>query len=215
MKHGAAVRAEEHAAGDEYDLKPGEMTKEMVADKAQVTLRAVEMWKKEGKLPARKERRRIKGTETIRKQLIFLEKDVDEFLNGENVPTHVPTIAKSDGNNNQALQTAVDTDKLFNLFGAMFQEMNNQPRLSRLEQLSGKLFLDIDQASEVSGISKAKLTAAIHEAENAEDPQSRLQRFSGDHGRAVWRTRDIEMLIETIPPTPILKRLPPRKGRKE
>ena len=44
---------------DDYDLQPGELTKEMVADMAQVTPRAVEMWKAQGKLPAVKVRRRI------------------------------------------------------------------------------------------------------------------------------------------------------------
>jgi hypothetical protein len=199
---------------DDYDLKPGELTKEMVADRAGVTIRAVEIWKHEGKLPARKERRRINGV--VRKQLVFQETDVDVFIGAANEPVNMPRVEKR-SNQDQAMQTSGDTQKMFGFLGAMLDQMNTKidstPRLSRLEQLSGKMYLDIEQAATVAGIAKSKLTEAIHAAENVADPESRLQRFSGDHGRAVWRTTDLEKVIETIPPTPVVKRLPPQKQK--
>jgi len=105
-------------------------------------------------------------------------------------------------------------------FAAMFSQVIekldmqprlSQPRLSQLAQMSGILFLDADGAAQFSGIGKTKIIKAIHAAEDA----GTLQRYSGEHGKAVWRTDDLQTIIESMPPTVIVKRLPPAPPAKK
>lgn len=195
-----ATAAQAAPIGDEYDLRDGEMTKEMVAAKASVTLRAVEIWKKEGKLPATKLRRRgLDGT--VRSQLIFQETDVEQMLKEKDAPVSIPRVEKQSSN----LPAVADQLPNLEIFAAMMQQMQGS-RLGRFEQLAGQIYVDIDRAAEISGLAKSKLLAEIHDAE----ANSGLQRFTGDHGRAVWRASDIEKLIELIPPTPVVRRLKPK-----
>jgi hypothetical protein len=197
--------AEAQMAPDEYALRDDEMTKEQFAEKAGVTLRAVEGWKADGKIAAEKVRRR--GADgKVRKQLIFKTDDVDAYLNEADEPVKIPTRDKGNGRADDTRQ-----GDMLGLMSHLFEQLGNQPRMSKLEQLSGKLFLDAEDAAKVSGIAKSRIVEAIHLAESLPEDGGRLQRFTGDHGRAVWRTTDLEKVIETIPPVPIARRLPPKR----
>lgn len=69
-----------------FDLQPGEMTKDMVAKHSGNSLRAVELWKAAGKLPAEKKRRRVtdkNGNQVVKEVLIFMRNDVDALLNAD------------------------------------------------------------------------------------------------------------------------------------
>lgn len=198
---------------DEYTLQPDEMTKEMVrAELGFKNVRSVEMLKKNGEIPATKLRRRVDGE--VRQQVIFKRSDVMEYKNKSNSPVNVPTVVKESAApiRDGAIEKAGMNEQFINFFGAMFQELagkiDNQPKLSRLAQISGAMFLDLDDAAKFSGIGKTRLETAIHEAE-----KNGLQRFSGERGKAVWRCEDLEKVIESIPPTMITKRLPPQKKK--
>lgn len=94
---------------DEYSLQPDELTKEQFAEKAGVSMRNIEIWKKAGKLPAQKLRRRV--NDVVRSQLIFKSKDVENFLKDENKPVNLPTVEKE--METQSLQLTKSAENLF------------------------------------------------------------------------------------------------------
>lgn len=180
MTKTGAAKAEEGHVLDEYDLQPGEMTKEQVADKARVTLRAVEIWKKEGKLPARKVRRRITtsdtGKEVIKQVLIFMQDDVEKFLAEKDAAVEIPTIDRPSpetaiaARGNTDFQTAAMTYVVRKLSG------EDEP----------PAFLTIDQATEIYGLSPAEWHRLVNNGD--------LRRFSGKNGRTMLSRRQIESL---------------------
>ena len=88
---------------DEYDLRPDELTKEQFADKAGVSVRNIEIWKKAGKIAAQKLRRRV--NDVVRSQLIFKAADVEEFLKDENKAVNLPKVEKTESNQLEKTKT--------------------------------------------------------------------------------------------------------------
>ena len=160
---------------DEYDLRPDEMTKEQFADKAGVGLRAVEIWKKQGKIQAQKLRRRVDGV--VRQQLIFTTGDVEEFLSKSNEAVNLPKVEKefnqlektNDGEN-------FGNSQMFaNQFMNMFAHTLQNPNL-----LPGKEeppFMTVKEAAEFSHLSESCLRQLAADGT--------LTKFTGKHGETM------------------------------
>jgi hypothetical protein len=178
------AKAETAKQLDEYDLQPDELTKEMLADKAGVSIRTVEIWKKEGKLPAQKIRRRIDGV--VRKTTIFKTADAEKFLTGENAATEFPKVEKQ--------QTAMqETNKGENDFfaasqmfvaenlGKFAESMNNFTEQFKTNQLppaqTEKPFLNVKEAADFSGLSESCIRQLVKD--------EALKKFTGKHGETV------------------------------
>ncbi|HEX8639112.1 MAG TPA: hypothetical protein VF692_13675, partial [Pyrinomonadaceae bacterium] len=91
---------------DEYDLQPGEMTKEQAADSAKVSIRAIEKWIASGQLAAEKTRRRIAGA--VRPTTILKAADVEKLIKGKNETVQRPTIERE--TSEQSEQTGLQAD---------------------------------------------------------------------------------------------------------
>ncbi|MGI8642409.1 MAG: hypothetical protein ACR2MG_20970 [Pyrinomonadaceae bacterium] len=172
---------------DEYTLQPDELTKEQFAEKAQVTIRAVEIWKAAGKLPSQKLRRRIDGT--VRKTTIFKTADVEEFLKAENSKGNIPKVENTTSmqkTNTGEQNDFLNASQMFvaeNL-GKFADSMNNLTE-SLVRQLpvpgappaDAKPFLNIREASEFSEISESCLRQMVKDAA--------LTKFTGKHGEVL------------------------------
>ena len=188
---------------DEYDLQPDELTKEQFAEKAGVSIRNIEIWKASGKLPSEKIRRRINGT--VRKTTIFKVADVEKFLAGENIKVNFPNVEKTK-TTEQSEENINSQAFAFNFMEGMNQlAQMMQTKKSILTELSGKIFIGIDELAQFTGIAKSRLEIAIKEAEEKEV----LRHFTGERGKSVYRCDELDLLIENLPPTP--KQLPPRR----
>lgn len=199
---------------DEYDLRPDELTIEMVAELAGKTTRAVQKWQTAKLIGFEVAERRNPKTNQVRELTIFKKTDIDEFLNNRRKGKQSYKIDKVTIEETAALQPSEMNNQVMNAFAMMFESINAKldqtPKLSPLAQITGKMFLDIDETARACGIGKTKLLKAIHEAE-----KTGLQRFPGERGKAVWKCEDLQKIIESIPPAPISKRLPPPKKKKE
>jgi hypothetical protein len=193
---------------DPYALQDDELTKEGFAKLAgDVSTKTVENWLKAGTIEGEYLRRSVDG-KPIRKTLIIKRSELSKVDKTVKTTAIVKPQEMAEQVN---MFLATSLQEFASAIGDFKQlpALGDGGRPSRLEQLAGKMYIDVDQAAEFSGIAKSKLTAAFHAAEDA----GTLQRFSGDHGRAVWRTADLEKIIEQIPPTPIVRRTPPTRKK--
>jgi hypothetical protein len=197
-----AEAAKETFTGDEYDLQPDELTKEMFAELAGWTSdRNVENLMKAGKIAYTQPRRRIKGV-VRNKVTIIKREDAEAFLNQDKDKRH-GVIEKPNGSE--------QTGKLATspAFANNFMDFMNQfaaPRSkSILTELSGKIFIGIDELARFSGIAKSRLEIAIKDA----GEKGILNHYTGERGRSVYKCEQLDLLIENLPPTP--KQLPPKK----
>jgi hypothetical protein len=194
-------------AFDQFDLKPDELTVEMLMDKAGfVTRRTIQNWNKDGRLPYTMERRRINGT--IRKQVIYQSADVDTFLEKENQVKVTPAIVREKSENANGGEKSLS--KAFANGRSGLMEMLAQVMSQATRPATSPLFgcpalkrLTVDGAAVMACISKTQLRAAVRDAEN----RGTIQRFSGPKGSSVYIAEQLEFVIQNIPPTP--KRLPP------
>jgi hypothetical protein len=190
-------------AFDEYDLQPDELTKEQVAEKLQCSLRNIEILKKNGKLPAQKLRRRVDGV--VRSQLIFKVADIEAYKKGIDAPMNVPTVEKA--KMNEQSEAALTSPNFgFDVVNRFAEVMNNfLPRKNIYTELTGKTRISVEELASVSGIAKSILSKAIDEAVK----NGSLRHYTGERGKSVYRTDELEFLVDNLPPTP--KQLPPKK----
>jgi hypothetical protein len=174
---------------DEYDLQVDELTKEQVAEKAGVTLRNVEIWKKEGKIPAEKLRRRVGGV--VRKQLIFKVAEVEKFLNGQNQPVKIPTLELEKAKNEQTeflnasqMFVAENLGKFADAMNQFTDTVTKQLPAAGPEQR--ELFIPVKQASLEYGISQAEIKHLITE--------KIIRGFTGSNGEIKVSRKQIENL---------------------
>lgn len=200
----------EHALPIELDSdEKGYFQKAHAAAALEVSEKTLERAAQKGKI------KQIEKYDGKRKKVFYSIDDLEEFEKSMKTETHkgiVTDLVRQTPTNETALAV---NEQVLNVFGAMFEQINSKldtaPRLSPLAQITGKMFLDLEDAAKVSGIGKTKIQKAIHAAEN----RGELQRFSGERGKAVWKCEDLQKIIESIPPTIITKRLPPPKKKKE
>ncbi len=179
---------------DDYDLQPGELTKEMVADMAQVTPRAVEMWKAQGKLPAVKVRRRIVDTKTgqaiVRKQLIFKAGDVESFLREQDAPVQLPSVVTETA----ALATHDDVEMVNAAQMFMMEKMAQigesfQKAAAQLSGAAGperKPFISIKEAADEYDLSVAGIKHLIAEGV--------IRALPGKNGKQLVSRNELERL---------------------
>ena len=191
---------------DEYSLQSNEMTKQMVADELQCSLRNVEILKKKGKIPAKKLRRRV--GKAIRLQVIFDKKDVENYQKATDEETHFPQLEKTNKESSKQLQPASNDFMQQSQIAIleMLGNMNQNQNKSTLSDLTGKIFIDLKEFANVSGIGKSKLHNMIREAEKAKT----LERYAGERGKAVWKCEDLDGLLDNLAPTKIINKLPPK-----
>ncbi len=188
-------------AGDEYDLQPDELTKEMFAELAGWTSdRNVENLMKAGKIAYTQPRRRIKGV--VRNKVTIIKRaDAEAFLN-QDKDKRRGVIEKPNGSERTGTLATSPA------FANNFMDFMNQfatPRKSILTELSGKIFIGLDELARFSGIAKSRLEIAIKDAEQT----GSLNHYTGERGRSVYKCEQLDFLIENLPPTP--KQLPPKK----
>ena len=170
---------------DEYDLQPDELTKEQFADKAGVSLRNIEIWKKAGKIPAQKLRRRV--NDVVRSQLIFKSEDVEKFLSGANEAVNLPKVEKENKSlektNTGEQSDFLNASQMFvaESLGKFADSMNNFTE-NMTKQLpvavtDAKPFLNIKEAAEFSEISESCLRGLVKDAV--------LTKFTGKHGEVL------------------------------
>ena len=180
MTKGAAAAAVE--IQDEYSLQPGELTKEMVAAKAGVSLRAVEKWKAEGKVSAAKKRRRVGDDPNPRPVLIFDEDAVEGFLKERDEPTQFPVIDRA--STSTALAAREDqpaTEMMMAVTGAALQALQNGG-----PQQKPSPFLSLDDAVTEYGLSPIEFHRLID--------ADLLRKFAGRNGKLMLSRRQIEAL---------------------
>ena len=161
---------------DEYDLQPNELTKEQFAEKAQVSLRNIEIWKKAGKIQAKKVRRRVDGI--VRSQLIFDVADVEKFLSGANEPQILPKIERDV---TEIQKTNENENHNFNssqMFGFM-NFMQNLPKIlpTAAPMENAQPFLNVKDAAEFTHLSESCLRQLVAD--------ETLTKFTGKHGETM------------------------------
>lgn len=171
------AEANEQTELDEYSLKSDELTKEQFADKAGVSVRNVEIWKKDGKLPAQKLRRRIDGV--VRTTTIFKLADVDEFLNKKNEATQFPVVER---NNMLAKTSENDFSQQFvfetlNKFADSMNNLASNITPPQLPPVAEKPFLNVKEAAEFSGLSESCIRQLVK--------TEQLTKFTGKNGETV------------------------------
>jgi len=167
---------------DEYSLKENELTKEQVADRAAVSLRAVEIWKSKGLLPAQKVRRRITdpntGKPVIKQVLIFMADDVEKFMADRDAPVEIPTVDRPTAGTALAAREKRDDLSLM-LMHSMAQATGLLPN-------PRKPFIPIAEAAAEYELSVPGIHALIDDGE--------IKAFSGPHGKKMVSRRQIESL---------------------
>lgn len=172
-RNGTAAKTAKAHILDEFDLQPGEMTKEMVRQRLGCSVRKVEMLKADGKLAAEKKTRRIDGV-VKPNQLIFREEDVEKYIHDEaNKSTKIPTIES------QAMEIVRPTAEIQTQAIAMLgRALGVGPRKDP--------FLEVDAAAEEYNLSVAGIKGMIK--------TGALTRYPGKNGRTMISRRQIENL---------------------
>ncbi len=183
---------------DEYTLRADELTKEQFAEKAQVSIRNVEIWKASGKLPAEKVRRRVNGT--VRKTTIFKLADVEKFLAGENIKVSFPTFEKEtaapSGNNSMQLANKNENHSLE--FSQLFANENIgltdrmiKAQLDKAEAdakraiYEGNLTFPLDEAAELFNLSIVHLKADA-------------KTFKGKNQKLMITKKNLDLYLENL-----------------
>jgi transposase len=78
-----------------------------------------------------------------------------------------------------------------------------------LADITGKLFLDVDELHDVSGVSITELKRAVDRGLK----DGSLQHYSGKNRKSVYRAEQLDILLENLPPTAPPK--PPKKKPRE
>jgi hypothetical protein len=181
MARTAAAAAEAEVI-DAYTLLPNELTKEQVAEKAGVSLRAVEKWKAEGKLRAHKTRKRIPdpntGKPVIKQVLIFMQDDVETFFQERDAPAE-PAMA-----DRASAETALAArGKTQDLQMALIAGI---ARSTGLLPSDRKPFIPIALAAAEYDLSVSGIKQLID--------SNTLDAFPGPHGKVMVSRRQIESL---------------------
>lgn len=194
---------------DEYTMQPDEMTKEQVAEKSGgVSVRAVEKWIKAGKIEAQTVSRRGKDG-IIRETTIIKVEAFNEFKENKGKAIKRPVIDTNESEHTELMSSSQPFGQQNALQFAQILSQVMQPRKQSLAELTGKLHLDLDEFAEVSGLAKEYLKRAITGA----TADGRVRNFPGKNGKTVYRTDELEMLLENLPPYTPPK--PPAQTSKE
>lgn len=193
---------------DDYSLQPDEMTIEQFATTAKVTPRAVQKWLTAKLINYELLNRRSPKNQIVSEIRVFKAADVHEFLENrkKGKPSYkVDKVMIEEPNAlTQNQNSAFSPDAAFNFLKELATQMQ-PPKTSVLTQLSGKIFISLDELAQYSGIAKARLAPAIKEAVSKDI----LQHFTGERGKSVYKCEQLDLIIENLPATP--KQLPPKK----
>lgn len=142
-----------------------------------VSVRAVEIWKKEGKLPATKLRRRV-NDEPVKQVLIFMADDVEKFKTERDAAVH------PDASPSTALvatgKPAQQHDQFQTLgIAAIAQKLG-------IGETPKSNFLTFQEATDEYGLSHAGWQQLVD--------NKRLETFPGKYGRTMLSRRQIENL---------------------
>lgn len=169
---------------DEYSLRADEYTTPMAAIYMDVSERSIQIWAKAGDLPATRVKRRVDGN--VVKRTIFLRSELDALKERQEAPVHHAAIERE----NSGLPATIaknggDPGALIQALVQMVQHSQETAKPTLL-QLTGKVFIGIEELSEVTQLAVSGLKSSIALAEKA----GSLRRYKGKQGRAVWRSDD-------------------------
>lgn len=172
------AQAAEAQIVDEYDLQPGEMTKEQFAGEMNVGFRSVENWVRDKMVTQHKLRRRDPESSKIRLMPIFMRDDVDEFKKTRDAET----VREAKPGAGAMTTTKGQGD---------FQNLALTYIVKKLEDGDAGTarrdpFIPTEMVVKEYGICEAEL----HRLES----EKLLRRFAGEHGKAKWSRRQIEAL---------------------
>jgi hypothetical protein len=161
---------------DEYDLQPGELTKEKFAEQAKVkSFRSIENWVRDGLIAAKKVRRRNPQTGVVALMSIYMQDDVDKFLAEKNA-NHAPT-----GGAGQALERSEKSaDMQMQALAFIANAVGGGMDPNR------KPFIPIAQAAEEYDLSVPGIHHLIDDGT--------IKKFSGKNGKSMVSRRQIESL---------------------
>lgn len=185
---------------DEYSLNPGELTKQMVSDMADVTPRCVEKWKKDGKISAILGTRRILG-KLHTDILIFNRDEVKKFLDTRRGDIHLGTMAEEEDHEAAQNGNRLPVRSPRDLTGAaglalvaqIVTNITNREKNPYLA-LTGKLFVGITELSDLTKLAITTLNRAIKAAEISGD----LKRYRGQDRKRAWKTSDIDIILRYV-----------------
>lgn len=175
---------------DQYSLRPGEMTTTMAAYHMKVTRRSIQNWVKARKIACVMGRRRI-GNE-VKQITILMAHDLDNIRAEKDQETHLPAVSPQ----RAILATTnagagIPAEFMLELIARI--ENSNKPTLL---QLTGKVFIDINELSKVTNLAVSVLRREIKAAEKA----GTLQRFPGIKGKHVWKSNDLLQILAAVQP---------------
>lgn len=183
---------------DEYSFQPGEMTVEMAAFHADVTVRTIQNWKAQHILPYKKVKRRVDLENKEKLRAIIMVEDLDKLVAEKETETHLPAVVTGNGDGRSYIAQNRDASSgqmMQQVMAQMFEALQNSNKPTLL-QLTGKVFVGIQELSEVTNIAVSVLKREISAAEKS----GTLQRYPGKKGKAVWKSGDLTQVLGAIRP---------------